>query len=122
MASVRYTEKEREYIKSQHLARIGTSSRKADPDVAPVGFDFDGENFYVGGYDVTKTLKYKNTMENPKATLVIDDLVSVNPWKPRMLKVRGPTEIVDHKGYVGPGKYIRIKPVFKRSFGIDEKQ
>jgi pyridoxamine 5'-phosphate oxidase family protein len=117
-----FTKKEIDYIKSQHLGRIGTSSRKGEPDVAPVGFDFDGEYFYVGGYDVTRTLKYKNVQENPRASFVVDDLVSVSPWKPRMLKVRGPADIVDHKGYVGPGKYIRIKPDHKRSFVIDEKQ
>ena len=115
-----FTKKEVDYIKSQRLARIGTSSRNGEPDVAPVGFDFDGEYFYVGGYDVTKTLKFKNVKENPKASLVVDDLISVNPWKPRMLKVRGPADIVDRKGYVGQGKYIRVKPEHKRSFGIDE--
>ena len=53
-----FTEKEIEYIKSQRLARIATSSfsssnvESSQPDVAPVGFDFDGEYFYVGGMNI----------------------------------------------------------------------
>jgi pyridoxamine 5'-phosphate oxidase family protein len=117
--TVQFSKKEIDYIRSQHLARIGTASRKGDPDVAAVGFDFDGVYFYIGGLDVTRTLKYKNVLENPKASFVVDDLISVEPFRPRMLKVRGPAEIVDHKGYAGPGKYIRIKPTHKSSFGID---
>ena len=117
--AISFSEKEVEYLKSPALGRIGTASRKGDPDVAAVGFDFDGVHFYIGGRDVTRTLKYKNVLENPKASFVIDDLISREPFRPRMLKVRGPAEIVDHKGYAGPGKYIRIKPVHKSSFGID---
>lgn len=75
--------------------------------------------FHIGGHDVTRTLKYKNVLENPKASFVVDDMISMEPFRARMLKVRGAAEIVDRKGYAGPGKYIRIKPVHKRSFGID---
>ena len=113
-----FSNQEVEFIKSQQLARIGTASRTGDPDVAAVGFDFDGECFYVSGGRLTKTNKYHNIMANPKASLVIDDLVSVGPWHPRMLKVRGTADLVDHNGYMGPGKYIRIKPLHKMSFGI----
>ena len=59
-----FTEKEIEYIKSQRLARIATSSSvspsdiaNCQPDVAPVGFDFDGEYFYVGGMNILKSTK-----------------------------------------------------------------
>ena len=41
-----FTEKEKEYIKSQRLARIATTSKdNLQPDVVPVGFDFDGAEF-----------------------------------------------------------------------------
>jgi pyridoxamine 5'-phosphate oxidase family protein len=42
-----FSEKEVEYLRSQHLARIATSSSDEIPDVAPVGFDFDGKYFYM---------------------------------------------------------------------------
>ena len=59
-----FTEKEKEYIKSQRLARIATvfSVSPSDiasnqPDVVPVGFDFDGEYFYIGGINILKSTK-----------------------------------------------------------------
>lgn len=52
-----FSPKEVEYLKSQHLARIGTASKNGVPDVAPVGFDFDGKHFYVGGMHLTETHK-----------------------------------------------------------------
>jgi len=39
--SVFFSDLEIEFIKRQRLARIATVSPKIQPDVAPVGFDFD---------------------------------------------------------------------------------
>lgn len=33
------------------------------PDVTPVGFDFDGDYFYVGGMNILKSTKYKNVLK-----------------------------------------------------------
>jgi pyridoxamine 5'-phosphate oxidase family protein len=45
-----FSEKESEYIKSQRLARIATvSPEELQPDIVPMGFDFDGANFYING-------------------------------------------------------------------------
>jgi pyridoxamine 5'-phosphate oxidase family protein len=113
-----FTEKEAAYLKSQHLARIGTSSKSGRPDVAPVSFDADSEYVYVSGRDLTNTLKYKNVLENPRASFVVDDLKTMKPWAPRGIKMQGTADIVKHTGYMGPGTYIRIKPVNKRSWNI----
>jgi pyridoxamine 5'-phosphate oxidase family protein len=85
-----------------------------------VGFDFDGVYFYVGGLDLFRTLKYKNVQGNPKVALVIDDLETVDPMKPRGIKIHGSTDLTTHEGYVGSGSYIRIKPEVKWSWGIEE--
>ena len=50
-----FTEKEVAYITSQHLARLATVSKSSQPDVAPMGFRFDGETFVVSGFDITCT-------------------------------------------------------------------
>ncbi len=117
-----FSEPEVQYLKSQRLARIATVSRKGQPDVVPVAFEFDGKNFYVGshGQDIfLRTLKYKNVKNgNRLVALTIDDLESVDPWRPRSVKVYGTAEIVDHKGMFGPGKYLRITPTISWSFGI----
>jgi pyridoxamine 5'-phosphate oxidase family protein len=36
------------------------SDETSQPDVAPVGFDFDGETFHMGGMNILKFTKYKN--------------------------------------------------------------
>jgi pyridoxamine 5'-phosphate oxidase family protein len=48
MANTIFSQKEIEYIKSQRLARIATARPSIQPDVVPVGFDFEGDYFYVG--------------------------------------------------------------------------
>jgi pyridoxamine 5'-phosphate oxidase family protein len=115
-----FSEKEIAYLKSQRLARIATASKELQPDVAPVGFDFDGTYFYIGGLNLPKTLKYKNTQNNPKVSLVIDDLESTNPWRPRGIKIHGIADLTAREGHVGAATYIRIKPKEKWSWGIEE--
>lgn len=115
-----FSEKEIAYLKSQRLARVATTSKESQPDVAPVGFDFDGTYFYVGGRNLPQTLKYKNIQNNPKVSLVIDDLESINPWGPRGIKIHGIADLTTRQGYAGAGTYIRIKPKEKWSWGIEE--
>lgn len=115
-----FSEKELAYLKSQRLARIATASEEGQPDVVPVGFDFDGEYFYVGGFNNAKTIKYKNVLANPRVSLVIDDLESVHPMRPRSIKLHGRADIVTREGYAGLGPYIRIRPDFIWSMGIEE--
>ncbi len=117
-----FSEPEIQYLKSQRLARIATVSSKGQPDVVPVAFEFDGKNFYVGshGQDIFhRTLKYKNVKNgNRLVALTIDDLESIEPWRPRAIKVYGIADIVEHKGMFGPGKYLCIVPTVSWSFGI----
>jgi pyridoxamine 5'-phosphate oxidase family protein len=96
MSDTMFSQKETEYLRSQRLARIGTAAAAAaastggsiQPDVVPVGFDFDGQYFYVSGMNLIKSTKYKNVQKNPNVALVIDDLNSVNPWEPRGMSLR----------------------------------
>ena len=136
MVNTIFSQKEVEYLKSQRLARIATASSVSSeeqgedgsiqPDVVPVGFDFDGEYFYVGGINILKSTKYKNVLKNNKVALVIDDLKSVDPWDPRGIRIQGTADIVTRKGgymqetgHPDP-TYIRIKPKKKWGWGIDE--
>jgi pyridoxamine 5'-phosphate oxidase family protein len=143
MTNTIFSQKEIEYIKSQRLARIATTAAtpsvalskeeeqqrdyaSIQPDVVPVGFDFDGDHFYVGGMNLVKSTKYKNVMKNNKVAVVIDDLKSVDPWDPRGIKVYGTADIVSrHGGYMEETghpnpSYIRVKPDKKWSWGIEE--
>jgi pyridoxamine 5'-phosphate oxidase family protein len=106
MVNTFFSEKEIEYLRSQHLARIATAAQSSEeeenesiqPDVVPVGFDFDGEYFYVGGMNILKSTKYKNVLKNNKVAIVIDDLKSVDPWDPRGIKIYGTADVVSRQG------------------------
>ena len=114
-----FSEKEIAYLKSQRLARIGTVSPDGEPDVAPVGFTFDGEHFLIGSLDIRRTLKYKNAMATGRAALVIDDLTSTDPLEPRGIKLHGKARITQAEGYAGAGEYIEITPDRYWSWGIE---
>jgi len=118
-----FSEPEVEYMKSQRLCRFATVSKNGQADVVPVAFEFDGKYFYVGSHSqqiFPNTRKYKNVRNGAtKVALTIDDLKSIDPWRPRAIRVYGTAEVVDRKGIFGPGKYLRITPNVSWSFGIE---
>lgn len=118
-----FSEPEIKYLKSQHLVRFATVSNKGQPDVVPVGLEFDGKYFWVGSHSqdiFLRTRKYKNVKAgNNMVSLAVDDLVSVDPWHPRCVKVYGIAEVMDHDGQFGPGKYLRVTPKISWSMGIE---
>lgn len=116
-----FSEEEVYYIKSQRIARIATVSTRLQPDVAPVGFEFDGEHFYIGGIQQKKTLKYKNVATgNRRVALVIDDMESFDPPKPRGIKIHGLAELDERQRQVGHGPYLKVTPQKYWSWGIEE--
>jgi pyridoxamine 5'-phosphate oxidase family protein len=115
-----FTDEEVTYLRSQRLARIATVSDDGQPDVAPVGYEFDGEHLYVGGLDPAKTRKFRNVQAgNHKVALVIDDLVSAQPWTPRYLRIYGHAELVEREGEFGPAPYMRITPTISWSWNLE---
>jgi pyridoxamine 5'-phosphate oxidase family protein len=111
-----FSDTEINYIKNQRLARLATASPDGQPDVAPIGFQFDGQRFTIGGFDITRTFKYKNVKKgNVKVALVIDDLATVSPWKPRGIKIHGTAQIVESSGPA----YLIVTPERSWSWGID---
>jgi pyridoxamine 5'-phosphate oxidase family protein len=116
-----FTEKEIAYLKSQLLARLATVAPDGQPDNAAVGYEFDGEYFYIGGRNLPATRKFKNVQKgNHKIALLVDDLVSVNPWRPRGIRIYGTAEIIEREGRLGPGSYLRITPLTSWSWNIEE--
>jgi pyridoxamine 5'-phosphate oxidase family protein len=107
-----FTDDEVAYLTSQPLARIATVGPDDQPDVAPVGFEFDGTYLWVGGRAPERTRKFLNVQ-------VIDDLVSTRPWTPRFLRVYGTAELVERPGQFGPGWYLRITPEISWSWNLD---
>lgn len=65
-----FTDEEVAYLRAQRLARISTVSAAGQPDVVPVGFEFDGTYLYVGGVAPVKTRKFRNVQAgNTKVAL-----------------------------------------------------
>lgn len=116
---ITFNEKEKKFLKESKLARLATVSPGGQPHVVPIGFEFDADSgsFTFGGYNLTKSLKFKNIQKNNKVGLVIDDLVSVDPWTPRFIIMRGTAEIIteEGKGSIDERTFVKITPSVKRS-------
>jgi len=110
-----FTDAELEYLASQRLMRFARASLSGKPDVSPVIFDVDGDTITTGGFDITKTVRYRNIQNNPQVTVVIDDLATVDPWTPRGLKIIGTATIEDN-----PGPRFRIHPAVIISWAIND--
>ncbi|UGT44855.1 PPOX class F420-dependent oxidoreductase [Nocardia yamanashiensis] len=117
-----FTDAEVAYLRSQPLARFATNDGDGQPDVVPVAIEFDGTYFWVGGgATVPRTRKARNVAAGQAAVaLVVDDLVSLDPFIARGLRVYGHAEpAVERTGIVGPGYYLRITPVQSWSWNLE---
>ena len=120
-----FTPEEISYLQSQRLARIATSAN-GQPHVVPLAFRYNPETdtIDVGGHNFAKRKKYRDVQRNTRVAIVIDDLASIDPWRPRMIEVRGEAEILATGGEaVGPGfdpEMFRITPRRIISIGIAE--
>lgn len=112
-----FTDAERAYLASQPLMRFATASPDGKPDVSPVVFDITDEDHIVtAGFDIARTVRYRNIQRNPRATLVVDDLASMQPWSPRGLKIIGSAAVEDQDG----SERFHIVPEVIISWGIND--
>lgn len=118
----RLTTAQLEYLQSERrLARLATADQHGRPQVTPVGmWQFNEElgTIDVGGHDLQATRKFRNVTVNPQAALVIDDIASIDPWRPRAVIIEGPTEAIpaDADG----NSVLRIMPDKIISWGLEE--
>ncbi|MDT4922541.1 MAG: pyridoxamine 5-phosphate oxidase family protein [Pseudonocardiales bacterium] len=122
------TSTEIEYLASQRLGRLATAGADGRPHVVPVSFRYNPElgTIDTGGFHVATTKRYRDVRANPWAAIVVDDLVSVDPWTPRMIEVRGRAEALETGGTsLGHGfgdAMIRIHPERVNSFGLNDAE
>jgi len=113
------------YLESQRLARIATSGPGSQPHVVPVSFRYnsDTDTIDVGGHGFAQRKKYRDVQHNPRVAIVVDDLATIDPWRPRMIEIRGEAEVLATGGEtVGPGfdaPMFRIHPKRIISIGIE---
>ncbi|GIE95358.1 PPOX class F420-dependent oxidoreductase [Paractinoplanes rishiriensis] len=117
-----FTGEEIAYLRSQPLARLATLGADEQPDAMPVSFEFDGVDFWVGGVGETvlRTRKFRNVAAGRlKVALVVDDMVSFDPFIARGIRVYGDADgPVERVGVVGPGFYLRITPSVSWSWNM----
>ncbi|MFD9563925.1 PPOX class F420-dependent oxidoreductase [Streptomyces sp. NPDC059994] len=116
---------ERAYLRSQRLGRLATVDPKGQPQANPVGFfPQDDGTILIGGYALGTTKKWRNLLANPRLALVVDDVVSVRPWRVRGVEIRGEAELLTGPHELGPHfseELIRIHPGKIHSWGLDEE-
>ncbi|MFE0422977.1 PPOX class F420-dependent oxidoreductase [Streptomyces sp. NPDC058953] len=120
-----FTETERAYLATQRLGRLATVDPKGQPQANPVGF-FPQEDgtILIGGYALATTKKWRNLQSNPKVALVVDDILSLRPWRVRGVEVRGEAELLTGPHDLGPHfsqELIRIHPRKIHSWGLEQE-
>jgi len=110
-----FTASELRYLSERRLGRIATVGKDGTPHVAPVGWSYDPEQdaVEVGGRNFGRSKKYHDAARSGRAAIVIDDLVSIDPWQPRGIEIRGTAEVLDD-----PPR-LRIRPSRVVSWGLE---
>jgi pyridoxamine 5'-phosphate oxidase family protein len=114
-----FNQAEIDYLASQRLGRLATAQPDGTLQVSPVGFHYDPELgvIDIGGYNMAASRKYRNVADNGRVAFVVDDVVSVQPWRVRCLEIRGVAEAIGASESSGP--IIRIHPRRIISFGLE---
>ena len=104
---------------ARRLARLATVGADGTPHVVPVGWSYDAERdlIQIGGHELQATKKFRDVQRSGRAAVVIDDLASVDPWRPRGIEIRGRAEAIEH-----PVAIIRITPERIVSWGLDTER
>lgn len=122
-----FTDPERDYLQSgSRLGRLATVGPDGMPHVVPTSFRYNAEldTIDVGGHEFATRKKYRDALRHPKVAFVIDDIVSVDPWRVRGVEVRGEVQVLEVGGTdLGPGfapEMMRITPQRIVSWGLGE--
>ena len=122
-----FNDAEREYLQgARRLGRLATVGADGMPHVVPVSFRYnaDLDTIDVGGHGFATGKKYRDVQQNPRAAIVIDEIVSVSPWRVRGVEIRGHVEILETDGTsLGPGfdaEMFRITPRRVVSWGLTD--
>jgi pyridoxamine 5'-phosphate oxidase family protein len=119
-----FEDEEIEYLKSQLLGRLATVGPDGQPHAVAVSFRYNAQldTIDIGGHDFARRKKYRDVQRNPRVALIVDDMVSVDPWRPQGIEVRGEAEVLSSGGEaLGPGfapEMFRIRPQRIVSWGI----
>ncbi len=135
MKALRFTEKEKQFLKQNELCRLATSSKKGEPHLVPVSYIWnEGFVYVVTDYG---TRKLKNLRENHHAAVLVD----TGGYARKAVLISGPVELIE-KGEEykqiyklfhsrldwvkrapwkeGEAPFVKITPRFKAGWGLGE--
>lgn len=110
------TETERQYlVGGRQLGRIATVGADGTPHVVPVAWIYNAvrDTIDIGGHELAQSKKFRDVARTGRAAIVIDDLESTDPWRPRGIEIRGRGEAI-----ALPTPLIRIHPERIVSWGL----
>jgi pyridoxamine 5'-phosphate oxidase family protein len=120
-----------EFMEAADLARLATIQPDGTLQNNPVGFTYNEDlgTVDIYGYRMSKSRKFRNVASNNAVALVIDDIVSRDPWRVRCLEIRGTAELAESGARrtepsddeIDTG-IIRITPRRIISFGIGDAE
>ena len=113
-----FTQAELRYLSGgRQLGRIATVGADGTPHVVPVGWIYNAarDTLDVGGYELEQSKKFRDIARTGRAAIVIDDLESTDPWRPRGVEVRGRADAISL-----PTPLIRIYPERIISWGLEQ--
>jgi pyridoxamine 5'-phosphate oxidase family protein len=115
-----FTDGELDYFNGERrLARIATVGADGTPHVTPVGMwshNPELDTIDVTGRDFGEKKKFRDVARTGRAAIVVDDMASTDPWRPRGVEVRGRAEAIDD-----PEPLIRIHPERIFPWGLDDE-
>jgi pyridoxamine 5'-phosphate oxidase family protein len=120
-----FTDEELDYLDSQRIGRLATSQPDGTLQNNPVGFGVNRElgTIDIGGFNMSRSRKFRNVAENGRAAFVLDDVYSVDPWRVRFLEIRGRAEAIaepaDASDQMGSSAIIRLHPTRILSVGLE---
>jgi pyridoxamine 5'-phosphate oxidase family protein len=111
-----FTDDELAYLHGERrLGRVATVGKGGTPHVTPSGWahNVEQDTIDLTGRELNRTKKFRDVAYSARAAIVIDDLASVSPWRPRALEIRGRAEAI-----TDPEPLIRIYPERIISWGV----
>lgn len=116
-----FTEQEIAYLTDHRLGRLATISATGELHVVPAGYTFNAEldTIDVGGWNMSRSKKFRDAHERPVAFVVDDTEI---PGHPRGLEVRGRGESIRLRDDDSPelgAAIIRVHPTRIVSWGIE---
>lgn len=121
---MKFTDTQLRYLRTQPLGRLATLAPDGGLQNNPVGFKLDEEHrIIIGGYEMGRSRKFRNVQKHAKVAFVVDDLGSTDPWKPRMVEIRGTAEPLTDVDPPMPGtsrEVLRITADSIRDYGLGD--